>query len=201
MCEIADDLDLDAVMIIDLRGNEVGMHDLLLFVRVPLLGVVLDHVVAEGDHEVGLLHEDRGIVGLGAEADRVDALLGVHVDATLRHERADDANSGLLDETAKLLGGTSADTAVAGEDDGPLCTAYRLPSSIDDLVVGNRAPEPAWLDGLALRLTGGDVLRQLNEAGAGLLSPREPDGFANDLGNVVGVIDGRAPTWSPDGTC
>ena len=54
MGQVADHLDLDAVVLVDLGWDEVDVDDALVGTGIPEPGVVLDHVVAEGDHEVGL---------------------------------------------------------------------------------------------------------------------------------------------------
>ena len=57
--------------------------------------MVLDHVVAERDDEVGVV-DRAGDVVARLQADRVEAVVGVHVDGALRHEGAGDADAGLL---------------------------------------------------------------------------------------------------------
>ena len=163
--------------------------------RVPEAGVVLDHVVAERDHQVGLLDGPYGVVP-GLEADGEEAALVVHVDTALGHEGADHADAGALDELAQLLGRPAADGAVAGEDDRPLGGLDGRPGLVDDLVVGDRPPEAVG-GGIGSASTSwsamssGSSMRQA----PGLLGLGDADGLAHDLGDVVGVADATGPTW------
>ena len=81
--------------------------------------MIFHHVKTEGDNEVGVVNSPRNAV-LAAEAHRVQAVVRIHVDTALRHERTDDTDAGLFAERSQLLACTFADAAVAGKDNGPL---------------------------------------------------------------------------------
>ena len=61
-------------MLVDFGGQRVDVDDGLVAVGVPHVGVVLDHVVADADHHVGLLErEPRQVARL--QADRAERQL------------------------------------------------------------------------------------------------------------------------------
>ena len=75
---------------------------------------MLDQVVADRDHEVGVL-EPGHLVVAGLEPDRAERLGILVVDEPLGHERLGDRNSGVVDERPQRPAGVAADRAVAGE--------------------------------------------------------------------------------------
>ena len=60
--DIPDQLDLREIELIYLRGHAVDDHDLLVPAGIPVLGRVLDQVVAHRDHQVGLLKPGHLVV-------------------------------------------------------------------------------------------------------------------------------------------
>ena len=145
--EIADDVELDAVVLVDLGREEVDVDDALVVLGVPQPRVVLDHVVAERDDEVGRV-ECAGHDVLGLQADGEQTVVVVHVDRTLGHHRVRDADAGAFAEQPQLLAGAGTDGAVAGQHDGPLRRLDQLPCGVDALVVGDGATGAMGLDGL-----------------------------------------------------
>ena len=190
--EVADEFRLRVVVLVDLGRQEVGVQYLLVAVRVPQLRVVLDHVEAERDDEVGIVDGQRDAV-LRAQADRVQAVIRIHVDTALRHERRYDTDACLVAQRSELLARAAADAAVAGDDDRALRGLQHVERSVDDLVVGHGTPEALRRQRLRLRLVLCDVLRQLDVHGAGLLGPREPHGLPDDLRDGLGIQYRRRP--------
>ena len=60
--QIADQLDLGGVERVDLRRRGVDHDDLLVALGVPVLGRVLDQVVADRQHDVGVLEPGHRVV-------------------------------------------------------------------------------------------------------------------------------------------
>ena len=190
--QVTHHLDVDGVALVDLGGQEVHVDDRLVAIGVPQARVVLDHVVAERDHEVGLLDGPYRMVA-GLQADGEQAALVVHVHTALGHERADHPDAGALDELAELGGGPTTNGPVAGEDDRAFGGLDGGPRLVDDLVVGDGPTEPVGLDGLGVHVVLGDVLGQFDQAGPGLLGLGDAHGLAHDLGEVAGVTHRVGP--------
>ena len=60
--DVADQLDLGDEVVVDLRGEAVDADDRLVPAAVPVVGRVLDEVVADRDHEVGHLEAGHLVV-------------------------------------------------------------------------------------------------------------------------------------------
>ena len=73
--DVADQLDLGREERVDLRRDRVDDDDLLVALGVPVRGRVLDEVVADREHDVGVLEPGEGVVARGqadgAERPRV----------------------------------------------------------------------------------------------------------------------------------
>ena len=112
--DVADQLDVGDEVLVDLGGDAVDHDDLLVAARVPVLGRVLDQVVADRDHQVGVVEAGHLVVA-GLEADRAERLRVLVVDQPLGHERLGHGDAGVVDERAQRAGGVAADRAVAGQ--------------------------------------------------------------------------------------
>ena len=71
--DVADQLDLGDEELVDLGGDGVDHHDPLVAVGVPVLGRVLDQVIADSDDHVSVL-EARHLVVAGLQADRAQGV-------------------------------------------------------------------------------------------------------------------------------
>jgi hypothetical protein len=100
--QIAHDLDIDLIVVVDLGRDEVDVHDAMFHIGVPETGVILDHVVADRDDQIRGIERATGVVAR-LQPDRLEAALVVHVDTALRHERRDHADAGRLDELPQRL--------------------------------------------------------------------------------------------------
>ena len=74
--QVADEVDLGDEVLVDLRRDAVDADDLLVAPRVPVRRRVLDEVVADGDHHVGVVEaRERVVARLQADgAERVRVL-------------------------------------------------------------------------------------------------------------------------------
>ena len=154
--------------------------------------MVLHHVEAQSQNDICIV-DGEGYTVLGPQADRVQAIVRVHIHTAFGHERADHTDSGLLTQAAELLAGAFSYAAVTGEDDGSLRVFDDIESLVDDLVIGHRAPEPVWFEWYGVRLHFGHVFRQFNMHGPGLFGSGKSHGLANNLGNRVGMQDAYCP--------
>ncbi len=168
------------------------MYDSLVPLGIPKLRRILDHVKAEGHDEICLI-DDHARQILRCQPDGEQAIRCLAIDSPLCHECRNDANAGLLTEQSQLLAGAAANAAVAGHNHGTLSSGKELEGLIHYLVVGDRAAETHGDQGLRIGVVAGDVLRQLDMHGTGLLRPRDPHRLANDLGNRVCVPNRRCP--------
>src|SRR3954467_8092111 len=71
--EVADEVDLGDEVLVDLRRDAVDADDRLVAARVPVARRVLDQVIADGDHHVGLLEAGQRVVAR-LQADRTERL-------------------------------------------------------------------------------------------------------------------------------
>ena len=160
--------------------------------RVPVLGRVLDEVVADRDDDVGVLEPGHRVVArLQADgSQRVGILV---VEQPLGHERLGRGDPGRTDEVAKRAAGVGADGAVADEGD-------RVLGGSDDL---GRALELAdaglGLDGVMAGQRRGverprhHVLGQLQVGRSRLLRLRHLEGLPNYLGYDLRTGYARVP--------
>ena len=91
-------------------------HDLLVAARVPVLGRVLDQVVADRDDHVGVV-EPGHLVVARLEPDGAQRVGILVVEQALGHERLGHRDPGRVHERAQRPAGVGADGAVAGQDD------------------------------------------------------------------------------------
>ena len=190
--QVADDLHLGMIVGVNFGGEEVDVDDLLVSVRVPEPGVVLHHVVAQRDHQVGGI-DGTGDEVLRSKANGVEAVVGVPVDAALGHEGAHDTDAGDLAEEAQLLAGPLSDRPVARDDDRPSGVVDPLHGLVDDLVGGNGPAEAPGPERLGESFLFCDVFGELDVTGARLFRARQTYGLPHDFRNVVRVQDGRGP--------
>ena len=159
--------------------------------RVPVLGRVLDEVVADGDHDVRLGEAGELVVALlqadGAERVRV----GV-VERALAHERLGDRDAGRARELAQRGRRTGAQDAVAREDDRPARLADQLAARSSSTRGGLGQRRRAARQGGRLQRLGHDVLGQLEVRRAGLLRLGHAERLAHDLGNDLAAAPTRA---------
>jgi hypothetical protein len=177
---------------IDLGRKEVEVDDALVALRVPQVGVVLHHVVADGHDHVGRVHGTRHEV-LRLESDGEERAGIVHVDAPLRHERTDDPDAAALGELPQLRTRPLPYRAISRQNDRTRRGANHLEGTVYDRVVGNRTAHPLGRDRLYRGLSTGNVLGQLDVTCAGLLRRSELEGLAHDLRDVVRVDHALRP--------
>ena len=116
MGDVADQLDLGDEELVDLRGDGVDHHDPLVGAGVPVLGSVLDEVVADGDHHVGVLEAGHRVVAR-LQADGAERVRVLVVEQALGHERLRHRDPGGVHERPQRAAGVGADRPVAGQDD------------------------------------------------------------------------------------
>ena len=190
--QVADDLHFQVIVRVDLGGEKVDVDDLLVAIRVPEPGMVFHHVVAHGDHQIGGI-DGAGDDVLRAEADGVEAVVRVPVDAALGHEGTHDTDAGDLAEQAQLFAGSLSNRSVAGDDDRASGVFDSGNGLVDDLVGRNRPAEALGSQRPRVGFPFRDVFGKLDVARAGLFGARESHGLAYDFRNVVGVENGRGP--------
>jgi hypothetical protein len=147
----------------------------------PRVGRVLDEVVSHREHEVRLRERQSDPVAL-LDADREQALVGVHVHGALAHERRRHRDAEARREAPQTRGGPRPDRAVPGDDDRGAGRRHEVGGGLDRLRVRDGPPVAKRLERLRRRRLLGDVLGQLDQHGAGLLAAREPHRLAHDLG-------------------
>ena len=119
VADVAQHADRDDVVLVHLGRQRVDVDDDLVAVRVPHVGVVLDHVVADADHHVGLLErEPRQVARL--QADRAQRQLVGERHHALGHEGVGHRDAQHFGEAHQRVGRALADHAVAGQDDRAL---------------------------------------------------------------------------------
>ena len=114
--EVADQVDLGDEVLVDLGRDGVDADDPLVASRVPVRRRVLDEVVADGDHDVGVLEAGQRVVAR-LQADGAERVRVLVVERALAHERLGDADAGGAGELAQRGGGAGARDAVAGQHD------------------------------------------------------------------------------------
>ena len=164
------------------------MHDdPLVALGVPVLGRVLDEVVADREHDVGVL-EARHRVVARLEADGAErARVGVVEDA-LAHERLRDGDAGRAGELAQRRRRAGADDAVAGQDDRVDRVADDVGRAQELAGAGLRGREAPARQRLGVELLGHDVLGQLEVRRARLLGLGDLERLADDLGDDLRAL-------------
>ena len=107
MGDVPDQLDLGDEELINLGRDAVDRDDLLVALGVPVLGGVLDQVVADRHHQVGVL-EPGHLVVAGLEPDGPQGLRILVVDQPLGHERLGHRNAGRLGERSQRAAGVAS---------------------------------------------------------------------------------------------
>ena len=97
-------------------GTRVDADDRLVALRVPVRRRVLDEVVADGDHHVGVLEAGQRVVAR-LQADGAERVRVLVVEHALAHERLGHADAGGAGELAQRRRGAGAGDAVAGQHD------------------------------------------------------------------------------------
>jgi hypothetical protein len=101
-------------VLVDLGGDRVDAHDRLVLVRVPVPRGVLDQVVADRDHQIGLVEPGHAVVArLQTHRSERELVVGVH--QPLGHERRGDRDTGSPRERANGVRRPPADRAVPRE--------------------------------------------------------------------------------------
>ena len=191
--DVADQLDLGDEVLVDLGRHRVDADDLLVALRVPVLGRVLDQVVADRQHQVGLVEAGHAVVAR-LQADRAERL-----------RRCPAASSPLpmnVSATGMPVARTNSRSAGAA-----LARTTPLPASATGLIAprtrsaarsSSRAAgsERIWRvrgSGCGVDLLLHHVLGQLDVRGARLLALGELERLAHDLGDDRGVGQARVP--------
>jgi hypothetical protein len=153
---------------------------------------VLDEVVADRDHDVGVL-EARHRVVARLQADGAERLgVGVVHDA-LAHERLGHRDPGRARELAQRGRRARAHDPVAGERDGVDRVADEVGGAEE--VAGARLglADPPARQRLAVELHRHDVLGQLDVGGPRLLGLGDLERLADDLRDDLRRVDARVP--------
>jgi hypothetical protein len=187
--DVAHHADLEHVVLIDLGGRDVDVHDLLVAPLVPQARVVLDHVVAHAHDHVG--HVEAAVhVVVRPHPHRAEGEAMREGDRALGHERGRHGQVQPFDELPQRSARIAADDAVARHHEGPLRGRDHL-GGLRDLVrrrIGER--RRLRLEGREiLHLLLGHVLGQLEEAQSRLLGLGHLEGLAHDLGDDLGPPD------------
>ena len=174
-------------------GDGVDADDLLVALGVPVLGRVLDEVVADGDHDVGVLEARQRVVAR-LQADGAERVRVLVVERALAHERLGDADAGRAGELAQRGRRAGARDAVAGQHD-------RVDRVADELG-GRAAARGARAPGGARRAARAAARRRPARAitssgssrwvGAGLLGLGDLERLAHDLGDDLRRRSARA---------
>ncbi len=122
--DVADQLDLGHEVLVNLGRQRVDADDLLVPARVPVLGRVLDQVVADGQHHVRLVEAGHGVVA-GLEPNGAERLGRVHRDQALAHERLGHRDAGGAHELAQRGGGAGP------RIDAVACQRHRVEGAAD----------------------------------------------------------------------
>ncbi len=192
MAQVADELEPRDVRRVDLRADRVDHDDHLVAVGVPVLRRLLDEVVADRDHEVGVGEAGELVVGV-VDADRAERELVLEVQRALAHERVGDGEARRVRERPQLRRGARSQHAVAGEHDRVRGGADELGGARD--LLGGRVD----VDGVAARQRvglqgrGHDVLGQLEVRRAGLVGLGDLERLAHGLRDGAGDGDARVP--------
>ena len=179
--EVADEVDRGDEVLVDLGREGVDAHDPLVALRVPVRGRVLDEVVADRDHHVGLLEARQRVVArLHADgAERVRVLVVEH---PLAHERLGDADAGRAGERAQGGRRAGAGDAVAGQHDRPVGAADELDRGQQLLAAGLGVAEGvAHGERSGVDARRHHVLGQLDVRRPGLLRLGDLERLAHDL--------------------
>ena len=189
--EIADQVDRGDEVLVDLGGDGVDADDPLVAPRVPVLGRVLDEVVADGDHHVGVVEAGERVVAR-LQAHRPERARVLVVEHPLAHERLGDADAGRVGERAQRGGRPGAGDAVAGEHD-------RMPGRADladrrvQLLGARLGPPPAAArrQRLGVDRRRHHVLGELDVGRARLLRLRDLERLADHLGDHARRVQPR----------
>src|SRR5258706_3215048 len=188
MPDVAEHAHRDDVVRVDLGRQRVDVDDGLVVVRIAHVGVVLDHVVADADHDVRLLEgEPRQVARLQADGSEAQ-LVGERHDA-LGHEGVGHRDLQQLREAHQRIGRALADHGVAREDDRILRRRDQFRGVIDLGLGRDGRIGRLHRDRLLVDLHLGDVLREIDEGSARLLGLRDLEGLAHDLGRDLGLED------------
>ena len=184
--DVADQLDLGDEVLVDLGRQRVDADDLLVAARVPVLGRVLDQVVADRDHHVGLVEAGHRVVAR-LQPDRAERLrvvggsspLPMKVSATgMPVARTNSRSAGV---------GAAADHAVARQRHRVDRAADQV-GRLEQLARRGLRADGRCAAAAAVDLGGHHVLGQLDVRGAGLLALGHLEGLAHDLGDDVRVL-------------
>ncbi len=193
--DVGRDGELDALVLVVLGGVDVDVDDGRAGGEfVDIAGDSVVEAGAEAEEEVGLVHgpvaEGGAVHAKPAEGERV--VLGEGTDA---HEGGGDGDVDLLGEGAEVGRGLGGDDAAAGVDDG----AVGLGDEVEDVLQLLVAGVGELGEGLVGELDRGgedrgefgllDVLRNVDDDGAGAAGAGEDEGLLEDAREVGGVED------------
>ena len=189
--DVAQGAHRDDVMRVDLGRQRVDVNDRLVAIRIPHVRVILDHVVADADHDVGLVErKPRQVAGL--EADGSQRQFVRERDYALGHERVRDRNSQDLGEGDQRVGRALADDAIAGEDHRVFRRGDDLRGLLDLGIGCVRGISLLHLDRFAGELHFGDVLGKIDEGTSRLFRLCDLECFAYDFRHDLRFADLRA---------
>ena len=190
--DVADELDLGDEVLVDLGRQGIDADDRLVLRGVPVPRGVLHEVVADRDHEVGLVEPGQAVIA-GLQADGAECQGVVGVEQALGHERRRDRDAALAREGSNGAHRAPAHRTVAGEGDRVLGIADELggPSDVRGRRVGMRGRRAR--ERLALRIGRHHVLRQLDVRRSRFLGLGDLEGLANHLRDDRGIADASVP--------
>ena len=189
--DVAQGAHRDDVMRVDLGRQRVDVDDGLVSVRIPHVRVILDHVVAHADHDVGLVErKPRQVARL--EADRAQRQLVRERDDALGHERVRDRDPQDLGEGYERIGRALANDAIARKDHRILRRGDDLRGLLDLGVGCVRGISRLHLDRFAGEFQFGDVLGEIDEGAARLFRLGDLERLAHDFRHDLGFANLRA---------
>jgi hypothetical protein len=190
--DVADELDRGREAGVGLGRDGVDDDDRLVGTGVPVLGSVLDEVVADGDHEVGVAEAGELVVAV-VQTDRAERPRVLVVQRALAHERLGDRDAGRARERAQRGGRPRAQDAVAGQHDRAGRVAHEPggPQQLARARLGVRLAAAGERSGVERRRH--DVLGELEVRRAGLGRLGDLERLADDLGDDLGARDARVP--------
>ncbi|KAK72916.1 hypothetical protein L573_2108 [Bordetella holmesii H620] len=191
--DVADDGHVDAHALGDRRGIDVDVDDLARVLR-EMARIADDAVIEarpDGQQHVAVLHRHVRLVGAVHAGHAQEAVVGGRHRAQA-HQGVGARRAGLVHQVAQGLGGIGQDHAAARVDHGTLGVQQHLHGLLDLALVPLvhrrvRAHRDLALGRRVLALRDGDVLRDIDQHGAGTAGAGDEEGTAHGLGQVLDV--------------
>ena len=191
LLDATDHADFQHVVFIHLGRHRVDVDDFAVFVFVPEVGVVFDHVVPDTDDHIRTI-KSAGHVVVGLKSHRTQAVRMRGRHRALGHERGSHGHVELLGESDQLSTGVMTDDTITGHDDRITCGRNDLRRLVDLALRRRWGASALHFQRALFRFHPGYVFGKLYETYAGFLRFRLFECFANHFGNDLGCEDRRA---------